>query len=370
MPKKLTTKEFVEKSIKKHGSKYDYTIASYINGKTKVGIICKYHGVFNQMPINHIFGQGCPICGKNAKRHSLDEFIRKAKYIHGEKYDYSLTEYKNSYTKIKIICKKHGIFKQAPSGHLTGNGCKKCHRESTKTGINTFIKKATEVHASKYDYSLTVYVNARTKIKIICPTHGVFYQTPNSHLLGTGCKKCYYEKKYSNKEEFVKKSMEIHGNKYDYTLVEYIHARKPVKIICNTHGVFKQTPNNHLRGQRCKMCSPSNGEKKIYDYLSSNGIKVKQQKRFKNCKNKKPLSFDFYLPDYNLLIEYDGEQHYKPIDYFGGVESLMNVMKNDKIKNIWCLDNGITLLRIPYTSFDKIEEILERYLKKYANTEK
>jgi len=366
MPKKLTTESFIERARSTHGDVYDYSLVRYVKSRIKVIIKCPKHGNFDQTPSNHLFGQGCPFCGKNVKRHSYDTFLQKAREKHGDKYDYSLVLYRNSYIKVNILCKKHGIFKQAPSQHLYGSGCRRCHDETVLLGIDNFIKKAIDIHGDLYDYSKTIYKNARTNVNIFCRIHGIFSQNPNSHLSGRGCKKCYYDSKYSSKDEFIEKAKAVHGNKYDYSLVKYLHARKSVRIICRDHGVFNQTPNNHLRGQSCKKCKSSKGEGEILDILMNKKISFEVQKKFKTCKSSKNrcLKFDFYIKSHNLLIEYDGEQHYKPINLFGGRSRFLELRKNDLIKNNWCLDNGITLLRIPYTSFDKIEQILEKYLKK------
>ena len=187
--KKLTTEEFVKKAEKIHQGKYDYSKVNYVNSKTKVDIICPIHGKFQQQHNNHLYGQGCSKCAKNNITMKNKEFIKKAQQIHGQKYDYQSVNYYNNRTKVKIICPKHGVFQQIPHSHLQGNGCPKCSN-NVKLTNEEFIKKAQQIHGQKYDYQLIDYKNAHTKVKIICTEHGIFEQLPYQHLQKSGCKKC------------------------------------------------------------------------------------------------------------------------------------------------------------------------------------
>ena len=179
-----------------------------------------------------------------------------------------------------------------------------------------FIKKAIAVHGNKYDYNLVNYKNSNLKIKIICSKHGIFEQTPQKHLFGRGCMICGGSKK-STTEEFIKKAIKIYNNKYDYSLVRYKTSKSKIEIICKKHGIFEQTPQKHLFNQGCPICN-NKGESKIFNYLTKNNILFTSQHKFENCKHINRLPFDFYLPKYNLCIEYDGVQHFKPVKCFGG----------------------------------------------------
>ena len=200
--------------------------------------------------------------GGMGKRLTTDEFIEKAKKVHGDKYDYSKVEYVDSATKIYITCPEHGGFWQNPNSHLHGRGCSMCAKAKANAknscGIDEFIEKAKKVHGEKYDYSKVEYVNSKTKVCIICPEHGEFWQTPSEHLNGCGCKKCAsdkLQKKFQlSKQQFVSKSLKVHGDKYDYSKVEYVNNRTKVCIICPEHGEFWQTPNSHLNGNGCPLC--------------------------------------------------------------------------------------------------------------------
>lgn len=199
---KITNEIFIERAKQKHGDKYDYSMTYYKNNKTKVTIICNIHGVFEQFPNDHKNGCGCPACS-GLKRITNDIFIKRAQKIHCGKYDYSNIEYINSFTKIEIICDIHGTFKQVPSDHLSGKGCPKCSGKNKTT--NEIIEEFTKIHGNKYDYSLVVYKKAQDKIEILCPIHGLFTQKTYSHLQGTGCPDCGGTKRYTT-TSFIKKA--------------------------------------------------------------------------------------------------------------------------------------------------------------------
>lgn len=237
------------------------------------------------------------------KKLTTESFILKSKNIHGDKYDYSTVEYTNSHSIVKITCTVHGIFEQKPYCHLNGEGCRKCSDE---------LK---------------------------------------------------FQKRRHNNNIFVDRAIKVHGDKYDYSIVRYKNARTKVEIICPKHGVFTQTPPHHLNGVGCPTCKSSKGELLIEKILLEENIKYKKQHTFSDCKNIKVLPFDFYLIDYDTCVEYDGKQHFEPHYMYGGNEALELLQKNDKIKTKYCVDNGINLIRINYknkikkTLIDKIMKV-------------
>ncbi len=188
-----------------------------------------------------------------AKIPSGEEFILKAQVIHNNKYDYSLVEYVNTSTKVKLICKEHGIFDQTPNNHISlHQGCPKCVGRLRST--EDFVYNANKVHNHRYDYSLVNYTTATTKITIICLVHGEFRQTPNNHVsLRQGCPIC--AGKHQTTETFIRKAGSIHNNKYDYSFVGYKSTHTKVKIICPEHGLIEQTPLRHMRGHGCPKCA-------------------------------------------------------------------------------------------------------------------
>lgn len=180
---------FIFRAKEIHFDRYDYSQTEYIGVKNTLIIICKEHGPFTQRPDAHLAGAGCPLCANASRRKSPEGFISDAKKIHGDTFDYSLSHYISSHIKVKIVCKKHGVFEQTPANHLTGLGCGKCAGNVTKT-TEEFVEQAIAYHGNKYDYSLVNYIKAHEKVKIVCKTHGVFEQSPDNHLHGKGCPVC------------------------------------------------------------------------------------------------------------------------------------------------------------------------------------
>ncbi len=362
--KKLTTEEFIAKAKEIHGDKYDYSKVEYVNANTKVCIICLEHGEFWQKPVKHLIGHGCMECGKNKISETIsltfEKFIRKAKNVHGDKYDYSKVdlEHRNENGEVCIICPIHGEFWQKPSSHLYGFGCKKCGIEkrnnSQRKSTEQFIEEARKIHGDKYDYSKVEYKGAFVDVCIICKKHGEFWQTPDSHLHGHGCKFCLYDIlkncRRSNKDEFINKARKIHGNKYDYSKVEYINSDTAVTIICPEHGEFKQMPYSHLHGCSCPNCRNWKLEEDITSFLEKNEIKFERQKKFDWLGLQ---SLDVYIPNANIAIECQGLQHFKPINYFGGIKGYNNRKRLDEQKAKLCKENGVKLL---YYSDKQIED--------------
>lgn len=365
----MNKEEFLEKARKIHGDKYDYSLVEYKKTLSKVKIICSKHGIFEQRVDSHYI-RGCPKCSYemkgNKRRLDQDELIESFKDVHGDKYDYSDVVYINRRHKIKIKCPEHGIFEQRPLDHRSGNGCVSCAIEKNKKLLrkdDIWFEKCRKKFKNKYDYSLVNYISDKIEVKIICPNHGEFEQTPVSHYKH-GCTKCSYDTMiFNNKNNFIKNSNLIHSNKYDYSLIEYVNNKTKVKIICPKHGIFEQKPDAHVIGVGCTFCKESKGEKKIAKLLNLYKVKYVRQHKFDDCKYKRRLPFDFYLNDYNCCIEFDGNQHFRVINFWTGGSDYISTIRNDKIKNNYCKNNNIRLLRIKYTKFNKIELILTRFLK-------
>ena len=248
---KITTDQFIERAKSIHGDRYDYSMVEYTKARNKVNILCSEHGKFKQTPSNHLTGRGCPSCACMLKS-TTNQFIERAKLTHGDRYDYSMVNYVNNYTKVNIICSEHGHFAQTPNSHLSGNGCRHCGRQTLTT--DQFIERAKLTHGDRYDYSEVEYVNNRTTVMIICSEHGHFKQTPNIHLSGKGCPSCGGKLKLTA-NQFIERAKLTHGDRYDYSMVEYVNSNTKVNIICSEHGEFKQVPYSHLSGQGCPSCS-------------------------------------------------------------------------------------------------------------------
>ncbi len=359
---KLNTYEFIKKATVKHGNKYDYSLVDYSNSHKKVKIKCKIHGVFEQIAADHLNGCGCKLCGRilanNKTRKTTEDFIKKATLKHGNKYDYSLVDYKDIYTKVKIICPIHGVFEQQVGNHKRGVGCPTCATIQTgklhRNECSKFIQNANITHSNKYDYSLVNYINSLTKVKIICPIHGEFEQRPDAHVTGAGCPTCGELLASNNKiknYKFIELVNKIHNNKYDYSLVNYKKNILPVKIICPIHGEFEQSIASHLRGHGCQKCANqfSKYENYIEDFLKKYHINYQKHFRINN------VEADFYIKDKQLGIEVDGLYWHSEIQ---GKDRNYHLNKTNLYKN-----NNIQLIHIFENEFIFKKQIVKSRLK-------
>lgn len=381
MGKKQDWAQVKARFIERWGDRYIYdhiNESNYINITTKVPVECKEHGVFFITPDNHLHGKGCYKCAKNSQL-TTEEFINRAKKVHGDKYDYSKVVYINAKTKVCIRCKDCDLdFMQSPSNHLNGRGCPHCRNirisQTQKSNTTEFIIKAKKVHGNRYIYDKVNYINNSKKILIGCKKHGVYFeQSPCSHLLGSGCPYCANERKGAyktgNRENFIKKAIAVHGDKYGYEEVIYTNARTKVKILCKKHNkFFWQEPYVHIKGCGCPYCRTSKGEELIEIFLQEYGITHQRQYKIRHlqknlfCTNNN-FFVDFYLPNEQVIIEFNGEQHYKEIKGWGGKDAFEKQQQRDiELKKI-CKDNKIRLIEISYLEINNIANILCKQLK-------
>lgn len=296
------------------------------------------------------------------------EFIERARKLYGDKYDYSKVEYIKSKKNVNIICPIHGEFTQTPDNHLHNHGCKYCaieeqHKEQRKK-LSVFIEQANKKHNNKYDYSKVNYTKNDVKVTIICPKHGEFKQRPNDHLSGKGCRKCSYEQRGINhrltNKEFLEKAKLIHNSKYDYSLTKYNGYDNDIEIICSIHGAFQQNAYSHLQGHGCQKCNASKLELEIENALKENDIKYIPQCNSRIFHWLGLQSLDFYLPDYNIAIECQGDQHFQCVDFSGvneerAINEFDYTVERDKRKSTKCKENGVRLLYFTHKKFLKSE---------------
>ena len=360
--KKLTTEEFIQRAKEIHGDKYDYSRVEYKSSLVKVEIGCPEHGYFWQKASEHLRGCGCPKCIPTAQL-TTEEFIEKARKVHGDKYNYSISIYVNCKSKIWIICNKYGHkFEQMAASHLNGSGCPYCAKIKDLLSREEFIEKAKKVHGNYYDYSKVIYNGVKNHITIICPKHGLFRQHAGSHLQGNECPECKREKQFLTTEEFVRRAREVHGDKYNYSLVIYKSARDYVNIICPRHGVFRQRAYIHLNGSGCIKCAKaskrSKGEKELFEYINS----IYPRKIIKNSRNQldNQLELDIYLPELKLALEYNG-------DYWHKLHEDRNPGYHENKRN-QCIERGITLIEIWESKWkknkDQIKLLIQEEIKK------
>lgn len=287
MAKRLTLENFIEKSKQVHGDKYSYEYVDLTNGAHgKVNIVCPIHGVFKQTPTDHMRGSGCKICAyeKNSEKSKKtpEKFLKECVDIWGDRYDLSKVKYMGVSEKIIVICREHGEFTIKANDFVNGHGCQVCGGVKKLT-TRDFIERAKKIHSDIYDYSKVVYKNSHTKICIICPEHGEFYQTPSRHLCGDKCPKCFRNFK-KNTQEFIEEAKIVHNNKYDYSKVEYNGNKKYVTIICPEHGEFKQKPLSHLQGQGCQKC---------YNERRGETLRINKDLVFKRFEEKHGKKYDY-----------------------------------------------------------------------------
>ena len=306
-----------------------------------------------------------------SKRKTAEQFIEEANKVHNFKYDYSLINYKNNHTKIKIICheldefnNEHGVFEQVPFTHINGSGCPKCSKKYKLT-TEDFIKLSKLKFKDSFDYTETKYINFSTKVKIKCKKHNLFFETlPSIHLQKDGC--CPECKKESvsklfkvEPKTFFENCKKIHNNKYNYTNSIYLGSHNYIEYICPLHGQIKQIAYYHSQGAGCPYCKTSKGEEKIISYFKEKNINYERQKKFEDLKDIDLLSYDFYLKDRNLLVEYNGEQHYKFIERFHkNYHGFLIQKHHDWLKRKYALKHNINLLVIPYWDYKNINDIL------------
>ena len=306
--KRMTKEEFIAKAMAVHGDRYNYGKVKYINNCTTVIIMCPKHGDFPQRPDHHLGGCGCTECKKEKisknKTLSTEDFIAKAKNVHGNKYNYDKTKYINSTKKVIITCPIHSDFEMMPGNHTSlKQGCHECAKE-----------KLSKLHVG-------------------------------------------------NKEEFIAKARAIHGGRYNYDKVEYNGDNEKVTITCQIHGDFPQTPSKHKLGQGCPYCNSSHLEEQTRIILEKNNITFESQKKFPWLRNKREMPLDFFLTEHNIAIECQGIQHYltEGNGYFT-TESIKAIKENDKLKYKLCQEQGIPIYYIRYNENigERLTEILTK----------
>jgi len=268
MPIKKTKEDYIEEAKKIHNYKYDYSqIIELPKRDFRVNIICLHHGIFEQSFHKHLSGDGCKKCaneklGKEKIEKAKNKFINDVTIKHNNKYDYSKINYISAKEKIIIICPIHGDFEQTPNSHLNGNGCGKCANEKIKERMsipwNIYKEDLQKIHNNKYNYSKVIWKGVDIDIIVECPIHGEFQIRPADHKRERGCPTCskeiHIQYNKLDTDRFIKKSIEIWGNKYNYSKTNYIDSNNKLIIICKIHGEFNQLPSNHYKYEGCQKC--------------------------------------------------------------------------------------------------------------------
>jgi hypothetical protein len=389
--------QFIRDSQAVHKDKYLYEKVVYQGSHTKIVITCPEHGDFEQKPYSHLNGQGCPDCGLEIVRRTAKNkegisaswtqqlFIEECTRVHEGKYNYLNTIFTTTNRTIKADCPIHGEFEQMACEHLRGRGCEKCGRAqiglARRLSFKQWKKIADETHRENYEYDKSSYTTSKGTIRIRCSKHGWFEQRAGMHAyVGHGCEQCGNERVSSLRtrtlEQLLKQALAVHGNTYDYSEIKsdqesnnviYDSVGK-IPIICKEHGVFSINPNNHIYLQQgCPECSATKGEVRVRQYLELNQIDYVFQWSDHDCTDKGKLRFDFYLPDHRVAIEFDGQQHFMPVNFTGSmtekemIAKFDDVLRRDAIKEDWCKAKEIRLIRVPYT--ENVEKTLMKELR-------
>lgn len=365
MARRKTHKEFllelktINKNIK--------LLGKYVHSKQKIKCKCMIDGyIWEAYPTHLLRGHGCPKCAGNIKK-THKEFVKELNSIN-ENIEI-MSRYKNDGVKVLCRCKiDNHEWEATPNNLLRGYGCPKCgelRRINLRTKKHSeFIKELKLVNPNIE--VLSEYSRSDKKIKCRCKIDSHEWEAlPSSLLYGQGCPECGISRsakaRTKTHDVFIKELNKVNPN--IEAMEEYKKNNIKMKFRCKLDGnVWETLPVSLLVGIGCPSCNSSKGEKEVEKYLKENLIPYKKQYTFNGCKYKKELPFDFYLPTLNIAIEYDGIQHFKPVEVFGGKEAYKLQVKKDKIKNDYCKSKGIKLIRIPYTT-NNIKKLLDEELK-------
>jgi hypothetical protein len=301
--KKLTLEKFIERANKVHNYKFNYSKSVYLGRHIPTIIICPNLHEFKQTPNSHMNGKGCAICSGKI-RLTKEEFIRRSRIIHNDKYEYDKINFIDAQTEVEITCKIHGSFFQSPTRH-SRYGCPRCGN-AVRFTTEEFIEKARKIHGDKYIYTKVNYKNALTEVEIICPKpeHGSFFQSPNRHY-SYGCPVCAGNQRLTT-EIFIERSRLVHGDKYIYNKTNYINRYTKVIITCPRHGDFKQQPANHWNGCGCRKCTMNCiSKKEIAWIILLNNPNIKTQHRINI--NNTYINVDGFDPITNTVYEFYGD---------------------------------------------------------------
>ena len=349
----------------RYPGKFTFTVVGYRNQR-KIELVCREHGTFSK-PMSEFlaFRHICPECTKQNNRDILIAAgFATALKMYSNQYHYPTPAVKSMKDTLNVVCPKHGLFRTTLENHISyKKSCMKCSREDSRLTTQSFIDRATLVHAGRYDYTKTKYLVYSDKLTITCRVHGDFQQRAGSHLQGNGCIECFLEVNKLPKETFVENARKVHGDKFDYSKVIYLGNKKKVEIICPTHGSFWQMPNSHVSSRTgCRYCSESKGEVAVEVFLNQLGIPHVREHRILPYKYR----YDFYIPDANVYIEYHGHQHYRPVEIFGGDKAFRTQKRRDAIKRKLVADLNGSLVVMNYLALDelKVGELLTAKLKR------
>ena len=375
-------KNFLERATAMY-PEYDFSKAIYKSREVYVMVSCPVHGNFKIRPRTLLSGEkgqkphGCWRCNNlippYERKPALESFKRRMHELYGDKYTFVWSDFKNKQSMIRFTCKEHGEQRRSVTGLLDGKGCAYCNG---KFYPPDWIKNARAVHGEKYEYDESRPPQRGTDyIRYKCPVHGWQETRYDCHVLqGCGCALCAgVQNKLpteDRKQRWIERCRKKFNDRFDYSQFEYVDNDTKGTIICREHHCsFITDPWTHLRGSgACPLCSSSKGEALIRTWLENNNVKFDTQYKLPNenmfCKRQYLLA-DFYLPDLNLIIEMNGEQHYQPVEHFNTKDwTFEDQQIRDDTLRAYCKTHKISLLEIKYDKIDKIPQILSKAIKK------
>jgi predicted nucleic acid-binding Zn-ribbon protein len=363
MTKRKTDAEFKKEVRDLVGDEYEF-LEPYVNKRTKLRVAHNKCGnVYEVLPSNFLSGNRCPYCFRASKQKTNSQFKREIKNLVGSEYVF-LDPYQGNHHKLRVKHTKCGhVYKVRPNNFLSGQRCPYCYGNDKKTDAQ-FQQEVRNLVGFEYTF-LDAYVNNRTKIRVKHNKCGHVYEVkPNSFLQGKRCPKCFGNAKKAN-DLFKKEVFSLVGDEYIF-LDSYVNNKTKIRVKHNECGhIYYVAPTEFFsHNTRCPFCNSSKGELIITKILNKLSISYKAQKTFDDLKDSQPLSYDFFIPDQNILIEYQGIQHYEPVDHFGGEDKFKLQQKHDKMKADYAKDHGYHLIAVPYT-YDTFSNI-KKYLIKHG----
>lgn len=346
--------EQIENKIKELEFSNNYKLLSETLEENKIKIECKIHGIFN---FYFYRNNECRYCLNQKKE--IENIENKYNY----NYDYTKSNFKDKRKKTIVICKKHGEFNISEEYLIKGGKCPKCLSEEREEKRQIYFKKKFEEKYNNKFKLIGKYNNSKNNITFLCNNCGSILEGNQIDLIDKRYRRCEFCEyiKQTTKENFLERAIKIHGNNYEYDLSNMTNSHSFITIKCKKHNYsFKQKVYSHLAGHGCKICNESLGEKKIRMFLENNNIYFECYKTFLDLKDVNNLSYDFYLPKYNMLIEFNGEQHYRFCnDFHKTLQDFEKQKYHDLLKNNYAINNGYKLLTISYKEYKIIENILE-----------
>lgn len=342
---------FIEKAQLIYGDSYDYSDIDFVDSKTPIQLSCKIHGDFSMRPANHLNGQHCRSCKRDAnaaalKQKSTDVFIAKARLVHGETFDYSKANETDDRGRSRLICKVHGEFWQFRNNHLEGRGCRLCSSIARTTTVPEFIRRSEATHGEgTYGYSLVKgFSTTRDKVAIICPVHGVFEQIARDHMRNTGCPSCAIDRTRITFEEFAQRARLAHGDRYEYVEESWVRDSIFVTVICPNHGSYEQNWYNHSIGMGCGKCRShvSKPEIEIFEALKGEIPETVQQSVRTMIS---PKELDIWIPELKLAIEFNGIAYHDKSLWAKSLKE-EGVRSRELMKTNLCMEQGIRLVHI------------------------